>query len=129
MRIYLDNCCFNRPFDDMSQIRVKLEADAKLYIQEKIRLGVIELIWSYILEYENSLNPYKEKKNQILAWKSLALKTIVENNKVKENSKSFMKLGIKKKDSLHIACAIEGGCKYFLTTDDKILLKASLIKK
>ena len=25
MRIYLDNCCFNRPFDDQSQIKIKLE--------------------------------------------------------------------------------------------------------
>jgi len=48
MRVYLDNCCFNRPFDDKSQIRVKLEAEAKLYIQEEIRLGKLELIWSYI---------------------------------------------------------------------------------
>ena len=69
MRIYLDNCCFNRPFDDKSQIRVKLEAEAKLYIQEEIRLGRIELIWSYILEYENSVNPFEEKVKQILEWK------------------------------------------------------------
>ncbi|GAK55959.1 hypothetical protein U27_02920 [Candidatus Vecturithrix granuli] len=37
MRIYLDNCCFNRPFDDQNQIKIKLETEAKLYIQEKIR--------------------------------------------------------------------------------------------
>ncbi len=30
MRIYLDNYCFNRPFDDQSQIRINLEAEAKL---------------------------------------------------------------------------------------------------
>ena len=30
MKIYLDNCTFNRPFDDQSSIRVKLEAEAKL---------------------------------------------------------------------------------------------------
>jgi predicted nucleic acid-binding protein len=29
--------------------------------------------------------------------------------------------GIKKKDALHIACAIKAGCHYFLTTDKKIL--------
>ncbi|MDR2716284.1 MAG: hypothetical protein LBB46_06020 [Coriobacteriaceae bacterium] len=36
MRIYLDNCCFNRPFDDQKQIKVKLETEAKLSIQRQI---------------------------------------------------------------------------------------------
>lgn len=128
IRVYLDNCCFNRPFDDKSQIRVKLEAEAKLYIQEEIRIGKLELIWSYILEYENSMNPFEEKVMQILEWKTIALETIVENRKVKENSSLFMKIGIKKKDSLHIACAIDGKCDYFITTDDKVLQKAKSIK-
>jgi hypothetical protein len=30
MKIYLDNCCLNRPFDDLSQDRVYLEAEAIL---------------------------------------------------------------------------------------------------
>ncbi|GHV22705.1 hypothetical protein FACS189494_09900 [Spirochaetia bacterium] len=34
-----------------------------------------------------------------------------------------MKLKLKRKDALHIACAIEAGCDYFLTTDGKILNK------
>lgn len=32
MRIYLDNCCFNRPYDDQSHLGIRLESDAKLYI-------------------------------------------------------------------------------------------------
>jgi predicted nucleic acid-binding protein len=35
----------------------------------------------------------------------------------------FARNGIKSKDALHIACAIEAGCTYFLTTDDGILKK------
>ncbi len=53
MRVYLDNCAFNRPFDDQSQIRIRLESEAKLYIQEKIEKKEIELVWSYILDIEN----------------------------------------------------------------------------
>lgn len=53
MRIYLDNCCFNRPFDDQSQIRIRLESEAKLKIQDDILEGKVELIWSYILDAEN----------------------------------------------------------------------------
>ena len=36
MKIYLDNCCFNRPFDDQKQLRIKLETEAKLDIQKRI---------------------------------------------------------------------------------------------
>ena len=58
IRLYLDNCCFNRPFDDQSQIRIRLEAEAKLKIQEEIRSGTFQLIWSYILDYnEDKISP------------------------------------------------------------------------
>jgi len=59
MRIYLDNCCFNRPFDSQSQVRVRLETEAKLRIQERVVSGELELAWSYILDYENAANPFE----------------------------------------------------------------------
>ena len=34
-----------------------------------------------------------------------------------------MKLGLRQKDGVHIACAIEAGADYFITTDKKILNK------
>ena len=45
MRVYLDNCCYSRPFDDQSQLRVRLEIEAKLEIQSQMRLGVLEYVW------------------------------------------------------------------------------------
>jgi hypothetical protein len=45
--VYIDNCMFNRPFDDQTQIRIRLESEAKLYVQDKIKSEGIELIWSY----------------------------------------------------------------------------------
>jgi len=65
MRLYLDNCAFNRPFDDQSHIRVRLEAEAKLYIQGRIKEGNTELVWSYILDIENDQNLFEEKRNAI----------------------------------------------------------------
>ena len=65
MKIYLDNCCFNRPYDDQSNLRIRLEAEAKLKIQEEIRNRNYELVWSYLLDYENSKNPFWERKEQI----------------------------------------------------------------
>ena len=123
MRVYLDNCCYNRPFDDQNQIRIHLEAQAKLYVQSQIKDGKIELVWSYILDYENAFNPFEERKNIIEKWKSKAMLDIEENEHILQYAKELVSLGLKSKDALHVACAIEGKCDYFLTTDDKVLNK------
>ena len=64
MKVYLDNCCYNRPYDDQTQIRIHLETEAKLYIQEMIKLGKADLVTSYILEYENSKIAFHTRNKQ-----------------------------------------------------------------
>lgn len=129
MKIYLDNCCFNRPFDDPSQLRIRLEAEAKLKIQEEIRAGQYRLIWSYILDYENHRNPVRERKEQVALWRTHAWLDVPESQEILVIARSMHALGFKKLDSLHIACAIGGEADFFLTTDDGILKKTSLTKK
>lgn len=65
MKIYLDNCSYNRPYDDQSQIRIYLETQAKLHIQDLIRENRLELVTSYVLDYENSNNRSLQKKATI----------------------------------------------------------------
>lgn len=127
MKLYLDNCCFNRPFDDQSRIRIRLESEAKLEIQEEIRAGKVQLIWSYILDYENNKNPYQERKERIKGWKRYAIEDMEESSEVIETARELNEKGFHKIDSLHIACAIIAKCEYFLTTDDWILKRARLL--
>lgn len=54
MRVYLDMCCYNRPYDDQAQLKVAMEAQSKLHIQNLIKTGKLELIGSYILDYDLS---------------------------------------------------------------------------
>ncbi|MEW6607354.1 MAG: PIN domain protein [bacterium] len=129
MKIYLDNCCFNRPFDDQSQLRIKLETEAKLRIQEEIRAGKFQLCWSYILDYENNKNPFAERKRQISRWKRYAVSDVSENSAILKKANLLNRKGFQKIDSLHIACAVYQRCKYFLTADDKILKKADVDKE
>jgi hypothetical protein len=42
-RLYLDNCCFNRPFDDQQQLKIWLETQAKLSIRQQVLGGTYEL--------------------------------------------------------------------------------------
>ena len=121
MRVYLDNCCLNRPFDDQRQMRVRLEAEATLCIQEHIRSGTLELIWSYILDFENAANPFEERRTTISGWRQYATIDVEETAMILQRGTGLAAMGLKAKDALHIACAIAGECTYFVTTDDNIL--------
>lgn len=125
MRIYLDNCCFNRPFDDQSQLRIRLEAEAKLGVQEQIRSGKHQLVWSYVLDYENARNPFAERREQIGKWRSYAAEDVQEDEEVLALAQGISVHGIKKLDALHLACAVRAQAVFFLTTDMGILRKAA----
>jgi len=129
MKIYLDNRSFNRPFDDQSSMRIKLETEAKLFVQEKILIGKLQLIWSHILEYENMQNPFIERRNAIIEWKKIAAENIGGAKNVVARASEFTRHGVKSKDALYIACAIEGKAEYFLTTDDDLLKKLAKTKE
>jgi predicted nucleic acid-binding protein len=129
MRIYLDNCCFNRPFDDQRHTRIRLETEAKLHIQERIRDGLLELCWSYVLDFENEANPYDERRRMIAGWKKYAAADVNETEVVIEQAKALARLGLKAKDALHVACAISGECDYLISTDDVILQRAKELER
>lgn len=123
MRIYLDNCVFNRPFDKQDQIRIRLEAEAKLHIQNLIQQKRLELVWSYILELENQYNPYVQRRNAIKIWKTIAVIDVLESEEILKFAMEVQKFSINSKDALHIACAIEAESDFFITTDHGIIKK------
>lgn len=124
MKIYLDNCCFNRPYDDQTQICISLETQAKLYVQDLIKERKIELATSYVLWYENSQNPYETKRvaiSEFIQKNSTEYIDIEKNDEIRSKAEEIMKTGVKMKDAYHIACAIYSSCDYFLTTDNRLL--------
>ena len=123
-RIYFDVCCYNRPFDDQSQIRVRLEADAKLYIQELVKNRKLELVWSFVLDYENNFNPFADRRERIQAWRHLAVHYCGFSAQITEKTRTLMQLDLKQVDASHIACAILSHADYFITTDQRILNKS-----
>ncbi len=127
MRVYLDNCCYNRPYDDQEYVKIRIETEAKLYIQDKIKQGKIELVWSYMLEQENEDNPFEDKKENIQEWADIAIIDVSESEGVLNSAEKYFDLGLKNKDALHIACAEQSEANYFITTDKGILKKANLV--
>lgn len=124
MRIYLDNCSYNRPYDNQSQMRIYLETQAKLYIQELIKQKKLKLVTSYVLDYENSRNRSSQKRMAIEKFMEDYATFYVSNrneNRIKEYVTTIMETGVKEKDAYHVACAILAECEYFITTDDRLL--------
>ena len=120
-RIYLDNCCFNRPYDDQTQPRIRFETQAKLYIQKTVFERKVELVWSYILKFENSRNPFAAKKNAIGRWEKLSSSFVSMSDEIVAAAEKIMAAGVKNADALHVACAIAGNCHYFITVDKRLL--------
>jgi hypothetical protein len=129
MLIYLDNCCFNRPFDDQKQIRIQIETEAKLFVQGKILAGEYQLAWSYILDYENAANPFPERKETIANWKKRATVDTDETKILLDLARQLNAIGIKAKDSLHIASSVIMQCDYFITTDLFLIKKLANFEK
>ncbi len=123
IRLYLDNCCFNRPYDDQTQARINLEAQAKLYIQRQIVDKKFEFVYSYMSRYENSQNPFKIRRDAISRFFKNACHYVGEDyaDEIQKKAAEIMKTGIKAKDAIHIACAIFGKADYFLSTDIRLL--------
>jgi len=86
--------------------------------------GEFEVLWSYVLEYENSRNPFETRRDSVQSWKEVASKSIRETEEIISCAEALMVHGIKLYDSLHIACAYVGGCDYFLTVDKQLLGKS-----
>ena len=127
MRVYLDNCCYNRPFDTQDDVRVRLETIAKLTVQLMMATGVVEYVWSDVLTHEASQNPVLRRRHLILSWKTGAVADIVSDEDVLKRGKSFQSLGVKPKDALHLASAVKASCDWFLTTDRGIIKKVSML--
>ena len=120
-KVYLDNCCFNCPYDDQTQLRVELETKAKLNIQQQIVEKKLVLVSSVILEFENNDNPYHIRKIAVKNFLKNASEYVDESEEIENMVEEIEKKGIKSKDAAHLACAIYAKCDFFITTDDRVL--------
>jgi predicted nucleic acid-binding protein len=130
MLVYLDNCCYNRPFDEQKDLLVRLETEAKLFIQEQIRIGIFDLIWSFVLDYENGRNPFLDKRERIDSWRGLAKIDCDTNDFIRHKARELMQnFNLKQADASHTACAIYANADYFITTDKGILKQSKNIEE
>lgn len=121
--IYLGICCFNRPFDDQSDLLVRLQTEAKLHVQDLIRKGELLLAWSAIMDIENLANPDINRKEAVAGWQKLSSVDLTVSENIEKIAETLALIGIKPMDALHVSSAIEVKAVYFLTTDKALLRK------
>jgi hypothetical protein len=104
-KIYMDVCCLNRPFDDWTQARIRLEAEAILAIALRCQNQEWQLISSTALEAEISKTPDLSKRQRVMDSLVIAKSIISVSPTILQRAKEIAPLGFKSFDALHIACA------------------------
>jgi predicted nucleic acid-binding protein len=121
MKLYLDLCVYNRPFDYQGQERVFLETGVFVYLIEQIEKGRYGLVCSEALVYENERNPDNVRRDRISSYFKLAKEFIVLEKADFERATLLRKLGFADMDAIHISCAEKGGTDFFITCDESIV--------
>lgn len=123
MRIYLDVCCLNRPFDDHTQDKIRLESEAVVIILSHISDKKWQMISSEIIDFEISRTPDPDRRMKVLILSKHATEKIKISTKIINRAKKFHESRIRSIDALHLACAEKGNVDVFLTTDDLLIKK------
>ena len=125
MKIYFDACCLNRPFDALYKGQARLEAEAISILLEQCESGNFEMVSGDFLRFELSLISDVVKRNATLELESLHHHFIALDDSIIERGKDLEKESIAQADALHLATAEKAGVDFFLSTDYKLLKKAS----
>ena len=129
MKIYFDVCCLNRPFDDQTQDRIHLEAEAILAILNHSRTSGWGVIGSDAIDYEIAGMPDHGKRLMVQILSTLHDAHIKVDAGVEQRALELRRMGLKALDALHVACAEKAKAEVLLTTDDHLLSKAAQNKK
>jgi predicted nucleic acid-binding protein len=101
-----------------------LETEAKLFIQEGIKDGVFELVWSAMLDLEIKRSPYRSRQEAFGEFRRISQMIIDIDDNIRHSALVLQSQGLAPADALHVASAVEAGCDYFITVDKGILNKA-----
>ena len=122
MVLYLDNSFLNRPFDNPDIESHRLEAEILFFILELNREGKISFVNSSAITYENSLNPFEDRR--VFVEESLKHASIYQNLNEQIRIRSMQlveKMKLSSIDSLHLATAEHAGVDFFITCDYNLI--------
>ncbi len=121
MKVYIDTSVYNRPFDDQTQPRIWLETLSFSVILQFVKSESIDLVTSSVIVFENSKNPFPERKRWVNSCLTFSTHHVTMNPTIRVTALQLEQQGIKALDAMHLACAELRTCDYFLTCDDKLI--------
>ncbi len=121
MKLYLDVCCLNRPFDDQTQSRIRLEAESVLLIMHRLEAGEWEWIGSEVLDFEIRQTPDRGRRERVRHLAAFVHRSVIVGELETARAQQLESMGFQAFDALHLACAESGDADVFLTTDDQLL--------
>lgn len=125
--VYLDVCALNRPLDDQTQMRIRLEADAVQFIPGSVRAGDLELAVAPVHHIEVAANPDIARREHVqLLLGELGTELVVDLSQAKLRAQSLILDAVKAADAAHVAFAEQANCD-FVTVDDRLLRRLSHI--
>ncbi len=128
MKVYFDVCCLNRPFDDQRQDRIHLEAEAVLTVLKYVDSGDWISVSSDTIVYEINNTEDIERRNRLLSINNQASIHITVDEEIFDRTAAIKEMGFSTYDAMHIACAEKAQADIFLSTDNKLVNKASRYK-
>jgi predicted nucleic acid-binding protein len=127
--LYLDMNVYNRPFDDQNQMRIRLESVAITMIFSLIERGDFSVLWSFVLEYENSRNPFLERRTFVRYLARSCDGAVEPDESIRALAKKLSENHeIRGRDALHLACAELSGCDYLVTCDDRLVKQGQRLR-
>ena len=122
--IYLDTNVYSRPFDDQTQADIQEEANAFLKIIAEVKANKLSLLGSDILDFEVQNILSEEKRTKIEDFLDLCAEHIESSDEALNVGKRIEhNCPVRARDALHIASAILGQARYFLSCDKKVTQK------
>lgn len=123
-RIYMDVCCLNRPFDDQTQQRIRLETEAILLTLNQCQSGSWRLVASNALDVEIGQTPNPTRKRQVQDLLSIARIKVQTSDALEQRVAELVQLSFTFYDAAHITSAERSKSDVLLTTDDRLIRKA-----
>jgi predicted nucleic acid-binding protein len=122
--VYLDVCCFKRPFDDVAVERIRRESAAVAAILDAAAAGACQLVRSPAHDFENDRNPREDRRLATRLWLDAAAKMVAPSPGSAARARDLAAVGFGAIDALHLAFAEAAAARWFATTDDRLLQRA-----
>ena len=127
-RVYLDVCALCRPFDDQTQMRIRLETEAVQLILSYVRAEDLVLFVSPVHDVEIAVIPdLTEREHLMTLLKQIGHQITTNLVEVRDRTELLIEQGMGLADAAHFAFA-EAISADFVTCDDRLLRQCQRVQ-